>query len=344
MKIPEEPTGNLPMQISEKITDFHENVRRQIEGGSQDYPFQKEWNRLAVEFRGILAESEPILTMSDLDRGVEPSRLNAPKVYMTIDDDDEDMVESPSTKKRRNNTPTQATPRKKPTVTPKSVTQRALLNQIPPFDPYTITNCDRPFAHRFSLDDLRSIIQDAHIGLPGQTDPRAIERVISLSMGSWDQPLGRFMEKSEELCLGMIRSHLNKSFELWHKTPLHNKLHNICEEFVKDKMKVQIQAAERARLLELQKPMTFNKEAVELAYAKGRKKAEQGRQYFRAKDFVEQHMKESSQNLTLDEKITKVIDAKRLGPDEYQKEVEIIGVSSKCQIRCEILALVLTTC
>ena len=337
MKIPEEPTGNLPMQISEKITDFHENVRRQIEGGSQDYPFQKEWNRLAVEFRGILAESAPILIMSDLNRRsnadteAEPGRLNAPKVYMTIDDDDEDMVESPSTKKRRNNTPAQATPRKKTMVTPKSVAQRALLNQIPPFDPSTVTNRDRPFAHRFDLDDLRSIIQDAHIGLPGQTDPRAVERIIKLSMQSWDQPLRKFMDQTEELCLGMIKSHINETFALWQKTPLHNKLHTICEEFVKDRMNVQIQAAERARLLELQKPMTFNKEAVELAYAKGRITAEGGRQHFRAKDYVEQHMKDFSQNLTLKEKIDKVLDAKRLGPDEYQKEVEIIGVSSMCQ-------------
>lgn len=351
MKIPEEPTGNLPMQVSEKITEFHEKIRRQIEGGSQDFPFQKEWNRLAVEFRGSLAESEPILVMSDLyppsnadaraeSRFVSPlparprqspaSRLNTSRVYVIDDEEEEDMAESPSTNKRRH-TSAQSTPRKKPTITPKSVTQRPPpLHQIPAFEPYN-ANCDRPFARRFSLHELRGIIQDAHIGLPGQTDPRAIERIIILSMQSWNQPLHKFMEKTEELCLSMIRAQIDTTFGLWQKTRLYDKLNSICEEFIKNRMKIQNQAAERARLLELQKPMTFNKEAVELAYTKGRTKAEQGRQYFRAKDYVEQQMKDISQNSTLDEKIVKVIEAKRLGPDEYKKEVEIIGVSSMCQ-------------
>ena len=348
MKIPELPTGNLPMKVLEKIIEFDNEIRLQIDGGSQGYAFQKEWHQLAENFRGVLAESQPILMMSDLYRdsnadgeaehrlesplpsgpGQSPaSRLSAPRVYMTIDDDDEDMVQSPSNNKRRHNSLAQVTPRKKPTVTPKSIAQRTPMHQIPAFEPSTGNDNRRPFARRFNLYEVRGIIQDAHIGLPGQTDPRAIERIVQLSIQTWEQPLHHFMAQTEDLCLQMIRSHVDKTFISWQRTRLYDNFHNICEEFVKDNMNAQKQAAERARLLELHKPMTFNKEAVELAYAKGRTKAEQGRQYHRAKYYIEQHMKDSSQNLTLDEKIAKVLEAKRLGPDEFSKEVEIIGVS-----------------
>lgn len=352
MKLPELPTGNLPMKVLEKIIEFDGEIRRQIEGGYQDYSFQKEWNRLAMDFRGVLAESEPILVMSDLFRPSNPdasaehrlesplsirprqspaSRRNAPPVFMTIDDEDEDMVESPSTNKRRHANSANTTPRKKPAIAAKPVAQPPQppipINQIPAFEASTSSDCDRPFARRFSLHELRSIIQDAHIGLPGQTDPRAIDRIIKISMQAWGEPLRKFMGQTEELCLGMIRSHVDTTFALWQKTRLHNMLHIICEAFVKDRMTLQMQAAERARLLELYKPMTFNKEAVESAYAKGRTKALQGRQYYRARDYVEQYMKDSSQNLALDDKIAKVLEANRLGLDEYGKEVEIIGVS-----------------
>lgn len=336
------------MKVLEKIVEFDNEIRRQIDGGSQGYSFQKEWNRLAKEFRETLAESQPILMMSDLyrysnadgeaehrfesplparPRQSPASRPNAPQVYMTIDDDDEDMVESPSTNKRRYNSQAQATPRKKPTITPKSVAQRPPIHKIPAFEPSTGTDGDRPFARRFNLHEVRSIIQDAHIGLPGQTDPRAVDRIIQLSMQNWDQPLREFMSQTEHLCLEMIKSHVDKTFISWHRTRLYDNVHNICEEFVRNKMNAQKQTAERARLLELYKPMTFNEEAVELAYKKGRTKAEAGRQYHRAKDYIEQHMKDSNQNQTLNEKIARVLEAKHLGPDEYSKEVEIIGVS-----------------
>lgn len=365
MKIPELPTGNLPMKILEKILEFDGEIRRQIEGGSQDYSFQKEWNRLAMEFRGVLAESQPILVMSDLhmfsngdadadDRFGTPlpvrphlpptSRPSAPPAYISIDDDDEDMVESPCTKKRRHISGTNTTPRKKTAMVVEPVLRRPPLFQIPAFEETTGTHCDRPFAFRFTLHELRSIIQDAHIGLPGQTDPRAIDRIIKISMQFWDQPLRKFMAQTEDLCMGMIRAHVDKTFAHWQRTRLHDKLHVICEAFVKDRMSVQNQAAERARLLELHKPMTFNNEAVEIAYAKARAKTQKGRQYWRARDYVEQQMKDSSQSLTLDEKINKVLEAKRLGLDEYSKEVEIVGVSSLCQFNGNSYFLVLISC
>jgi hypothetical protein len=338
------------MKILEKILEFDVEINRQIEGGSQEYSFQKEWNRLAMEFRGVLAESQPILVMSDLqlfsngdadagDHFVTPipvrhhtphtSRANATQ-YISIDDED-DMIESPCTKKRRHFPTANSTPRKKPAMVVESVSRKAPLFKVPAFEETSGAYSDRPFARRFSLHELRSIIQDAHIGLPGQTDPRAIDRIIKISMQSWDQPLRKFMTQTEQLCSEMIRAHIDTTFAHWQCTRLHDQIHVICEAFLKDKMSLQYKAAERARLLELHKPMTFNNEAVEAAYAKACAKAQKGRQFWRARDFVESQVKDSGQSLTLDEKIAKVVAAKQLGPDEYGKEVDIMGVSSLCR-------------
>jgi hypothetical protein len=361
--IPELPAGNLPMKVLERILEFEGEVKRQIEGGSQEYSFQKEWNRLAMEFRGVLADSQPVLVMSDLHRfssgdadagdpfvtptparpALHTSRPNAYQTYISLDED-EDMVESPSNKKRRYIPATSSTPRKKTAMTVEPLSRKPPLFQVPAFEETNSTCSDRPVARRFSLHELRSIIQDAHIGLPGQTDPRAIDRIIQISMQSWDQPLRKFMTQTEDLCLDMIRTHIDAIFEHWQRTRLYDEVHIISEAFLKDRMILQRKAAERARLLELHKPMTFNNEAIELAYAKARAKAQKGRQYWRARDCVEQQMKDSSQSgQTIDERIAKVINAKQLGPDEYSKEVEIMGVSYLSRYIRESYFLILTS-
>lgn len=361
-KLPELPTGNLPMKILEKIIEFESEIGRQIEGGSQEHSFQKVWHRRAMEFRGALAESHPNLIMSDLNppsntdadseaRFVSPmpmrprhspaSRQNGPSAIISIDDDDdEEMVSSPSTSKRRHAASAQSTPRKKPTIAAKAMAQRPPIFEIPKFKAPPSTNYNHPFALQISLEEVRTILQDAHIGLPGQHDPRAINRIIRKSMQSWDQLLRKFMAQTEELCLDMIKSHIDTTFALWQKTRLHDKIHIVCEVFVKARMSLQTKAAERARLLELHKPVTFNKEAMEWAYAKGKSRVQQHRQRLRARDAVEQDMKDS--NLSLQERIDKMIESKTLGPDEYAKEIQIMGVSSLSikQINLQILMLI----
>ena len=333
------------MKILEKILEFNNEIGRQFEGGCQDYSFQKEWNKLAVGFRASLVESQPVLVMSSDsclfsngdgdadDRFASPlsvrPRTSAPSIHISSDDD-ENLVESPCNKKRRHAPAPNSTPRKKPALATESQ-----LSQIPMFEETNKNPLNRTFAHKFRLDEIRSIIQDAHIGLPGQTDPRAIDRMIRMSMQSWDVHLHKFMTQTEELCLGMVRAHVDSTFAHWRSTRLFEKFQNICEVFVKERMNLQRQAADRARILELHKPMTFNSEAVELAYTKARAKTQEGRQYFRAKEFVMQHMKDFSQKSTPDEKITKVLADKRLGPDEWRKEVEIMGVSFSFHTKCQ---------
>lgn len=357
-EIPELPTGNLPMKILEKILEFNGEIGRQIEGGFQDYPFQKEWYRLAMEFRGVLAESQPILVMSDLhlsskgdanadDCFATPLAVRPPPpqtTYISIDDEDVMMESSPSNKKQKKrplSTAPHSTPRKKPAMGVEHILERPPIFQIPAFDEQANICSDRPFACRFGLHEIRSIIQDAHIGLPGQTDPRAIDRIIRISMQSWDQPLRKFMTQTEELCMAMIRLHIDITFAHWQRTRLHDKIHMICGAFVKNRMVLQSQAAERARLLELHKPMTFDNEAVEVAYARAREKTQRARQRLRARDYLEHQMKDSNQNLTLAEKINKVIANNSLDPDEYSKEVEIMGVSSLCQFGGKSYLLIL---
>lgn len=348
-KIPEIPSGNLPMKILETILQFNGEIGRQFEGGCQDYPFQKEWHKLATEFRKVLADSEPILSLADSrpsfkrdtdaqddfanrlpDRSHPRSnkRSTPPETICVDDDDDENAMETPSKKQRRRDTVANVVPRMRSTTAAEPIPQTPPLPRTPVFEQTTdkLTN-SRLYARKFYLDELRSIIQDAHIGLPGQTDPRAIERIVHMSMQSWDEPLRKFMSQTEDLCLAMIRLQVDTTFAHWQRTRLYDKLQSICEAFVKSKMHLQRQSAENYLLLELYKPMTFDSEALEDAFAKARAKTQKCREEWRAKVFTRQHMKEFSHTLNLDQKIAKVLTDKRLGPDEYGKEVEIMGVS-----------------
>lgn len=71
--LPEPPTGNLPILIIQCLNDFETNIKRLIDGDistlvNEEVPgrfFWKEWNNLAMKFRGVMAESRPALQMCD---------------------------------------------------------------------------------------------------------------------------------------------------------------------------------------------------------------------------------------------------------------------------------------
>lgn len=70
--LPEPPTGNLPILIIQCLNDFETNVKRLIDGdistlvdGEVLCFFWRDWNKLAMTFRGVMAESRPALVMCD---------------------------------------------------------------------------------------------------------------------------------------------------------------------------------------------------------------------------------------------------------------------------------------
>ena len=317
--IPSLPAGNLPMKVLEKIIAFEVEIKAQVDGGSHHYPFQKNWNQLVAKFRDTLTASRPKL----------PRPQTQPTQYIPIDDSEDGSPESPlSGKKRRQNARMEVSPRKK-LATKQISPDKRKLSDIPVFAQAPMP---QPSARVLTLDDIRNIIQDAQVGLPGQIDPRATARMIRASQDSWDQPLKLLLDETEELCQNMIIEKIGQVFGDWQQTGLYAQILDICNKFLEKHMNQQRQAADRARVLELHKPLAFNSAALKVLCDSARAEIKASRRELRATELVE---KSEAKNLkatnvtNFNEKLAKVTDA-QLGPDPYNKEVELIGVSLSC--------------
>lgn len=105
--LPKPPAGNLVVVIHELITAFCQDLRLHIEGGRPEYPFQKQWRDLAIEFRLELGDSRPRLklaseapNMARLSSSVDAFIDRCDPPVISLDSDDDDMavsIETPCT-------------------------------------------------------------------------------------------------------------------------------------------------------------------------------------------------------------------------------------------------------
>ena len=327
------------MMISNRLRTFSEELVRHIDGGSQELPFPKTWDTLALEFRRMLAESRPTMILGSTSQTSRQAVSTASQDPFTTD------VPATPTPRRRpasaidaiplDSSEEDATPckpavashsgKKRPlTSAPQSLSQkRPRLIDIPQYAG------DKVIGKRFKLPEIRGIIRDAYIGLPGQIGPKATERMSQLSAQHWDRPLKSFLDQTENLCAELISERLNSIFGPWKQTLLFSQAQEFCGIFLQNAMKDQRDAANRALRLELYKPLTYNHEAMDQAREKATVYLQKKRREFRANEFLDEHEagtnKPTSGQVRV-EKALKVTDA-MLGPDPYNQEVNAMGVS-----------------
>ena len=82
-KLPEPPAGNLPATLMRELTTFAHELENHMDGGSHLFPFQKMWMNLALQFRKVMADSQPTLLVRD--KSEPPNRSKAPSVQQTPD-------------------------------------------------------------------------------------------------------------------------------------------------------------------------------------------------------------------------------------------------------------------
>lgn len=309
--LPEPPEGNLPMLILQSLNDLETSFKKIIDGDistliDREVPgsfFWKDWNSLATTFRGVMEESRPVLMMG---HPTDPVGVPTPiqqRYIETIDLDEEhsDMrVASQTGQKRRR------------------------ISDGP-----NTTSSDKRFAARFTLRQLRDIIQEGVPGLPGQIDTRTVDRVINLSLQKWVKPLDQFLRRVEQLCCDMFMKHVNQIFGHWRGTGLYTEVAEICNSFLKDAMDSQRHAARRALQLELQRPMSFNAEGLKIAEEKALRQIEVDRHNYRAALYLNQQGQKNSKGsggLSREDKVARVSDT-QLGSDPYSQEVHLMGVS-----------------
>ena len=250
-----------------------------------------------------------------------------PQVAITIESDqDEAQAESPtqarpSAKKRSLNNGASAacTPQKK----------ARKMADIPQYTPKPAVGRVVGPAKRFSLPEIREIINAAYVGLPGQIDPRVSERMSKISMGHWDGLLTRFLDITRSMCEQLTLERVVESFSSFRQTPLYDAVVHACGVFLNRVMEEQRVAARRSLSRELHKAMTLDEEGMiqagNNALADLRAHRLQNRLTLLVNEQEAQTCKGTSGQARKD-KIAKMT-ADNLDPDPFDQEIVAMAVS-----------------
>ena len=255
-------------------------------------------------------KARPSTSFGEMPGTPTPTRKLAPISIDSDSDKEEPPKISPFSGKRPHPS-TQSTPQK--------VARMSQVSQ-----PKT----DRPGRKRFELDEIRGIRQDHYVGVPGETDPKATERMIRLSMAHWEGPLDQYISSTGSLCQNMIYERVVSVFGHRQNTLFYGELTDICGTFLTKAIDDQFKIAKRILSWELNKPKTLNEVAIEVAKKKAIEYLQDKRRESLAKAWLDQEEERTGKQTSGPsrmEKMSKVTDA-QLGPDPYSLEIKAMGV------------------
>ena len=183
-------------------------------------------------------------------------------------------------------------------------------------------------AKRFSLHGIRDIIEKGYISLPGQVDPRILERMIIQSLTHWDDILENFLASTNLLCEVLVYDCFSEAFAPQRQTHLYGVVTDLCGSFLNEVMDQQKVAAQRALQNERYKPTTYNEEALERARKAALEDLQQKRRTNRAVKELQKQEEASGKQATgpaRTDKLTKIGDS--LSPDPFTQEIRAMSVS-----------------
>ena len=333
-ELPEPLEGNLPTRIYCELLKLESELEKHFDGGSQDCSFQREWHNLSLDLRKLLSGSYPLVTVAAIQSPRREARsstsfseaLRTPssaknQAPISIDSDSDaerPLKTSPSSRQRV------AQKRAHPSAhsTPQKV---ARTSEVPRFE------TSKRGRKQFELDEIRRIHQDHYVGLPGETDPKATEKMIQLSMAHWDNSIDQYVRHTGELVQNMIYERVLNVFGHRQNTQFYSELMDICGDFLTKATDDQLKTANRILSWQLKKPKTLNEAAIEVAKEKAVDILQKKRRDHLAKAWLdieeEKTGKQTSGPARLD-KMAKVTDA-QLGPDPYSLEIRAMGVSQR---------------
>ena len=236
-------------------------------------------------------------------------------------DSEENLKVSPASRKcmgqkrpHASHTSAQSTPQK---------LARTRMSDIPRF------KTDKIGRKQFELDEIRGIREDHYVGLPGETDPKATERMIQLSMAHWEDPVIQYINRTGQMCQSMIYERVLSVFGHRQNTQFFSELTDICNAFLTNAIDDQLKIAKQILSWELKKPKTLNEVAIEVAKDKAIEYLQKKRRECLVRAWLDQEEERTGKQTTgparLD-KIAKVTDA-QIGPDPYSLEIKAMGVS-----------------
>lgn len=189
-------------------------------------------------------------------------------------------------------------------------------------------NEDVAYSKSFRLPEIRNILQDAHIGLPNQIDPKATQNMIRQGVKVWEIPTQTFLDSTIALCRGTIFEELYNVFIEWRNTLFHHRIEEICGVFLEQAMTEQRENVARMLRNEIQRPMTLNVEAITTASEKALLVLQERRREYRAAQFLDQQdagMDRTPSRQSKSDQLAKISDA-QLGSDPWSQEILAISV------------------
>ena len=329
--LPEPLDGNLAAIVMGELLKFEGKVQGNIDGGREDNTFQKRWHYLALEFRKVMADSRPVLMLPTPAAPRQSSR-DTPSCEMTgtptpgsgrgnipvfnVDSDSEvDHKSSPFqlSGRKRSHPSTQSTPCKYSRNVPKRIHGYSVMSR------------------RFSLSEVRDIIHDAYTGIPEQTAPKAIEKMIKLSLEHWHEPVEHFLGQIRQSCQAMVFEQVLEVFGHRQQTKYYEQILGICEAFFEEALVYQHQVAKDILGWELSKPNTLNSEAMKIARDKAFALLQARRCEVRANAYLDEQEAKSGKTSTGQARVDKLsklmTDDGKLPPDLYNQEIVAMSVS-----------------
>ena len=333
-ELPEPLDGNLPARLYGELLKFEFELTRHFDG-VQDCPFQREWHNLSLDFRRMMADSYPLVTIkTDLTPRREArssstlgEMLGTPttvrnQALISIDSDSDTTMPvktSPSSRQRmsqkRAHPSNHSTPQKVARTSEAPRSERSKSGR----------KC-------FELDEIRGIHQDRYVGLPGETEPKATEKMIQLSMAHWEEPLSQYIQRTGSLCQNMIYERVISVFGHHQNTQFYSELMDICGSFLTDAIDDQLKIAKQILKWEHKKPITLNEVAMEVEKEKAIGYLQNKRRESLVKAWLDKEEERTGKQTTgaaRTDKMAKVTDA-QLGPDAYSLEIKAMGVSQDC--------------
>ena len=299
--------------IVERILQFENVIKTHIDGGDPQYPLKRDLHQVITKFRTVLEESRPVID-EPCEGEIMVDRTAASKgTPLKRKANVGDHPETPTKK-----------PRKKATIVLDSES-----DELPPAQLYNGRHrnarktANSPYATRFTVPQIRDIVQGGSICLPNQTDPKVLERMIKLSLKNWETPLEHFFDRTKRLIEQMFTAEIRKSFGNWSSTQLHTRVVEVCSAFLDEAMASERESAKRALQLELRSPTAYDLASLNAAVENARAEFKAARRAYLTEALIENQRTNSGSPT----KPGKPISEDQLGSDPSAKEYDLLAVS-----------------
>ncbi|PLB55520.1 Dynamin family protein [Aspergillus steynii IBT 23096] len=242
--LPDPPSANVQYILCRNINQFKERITAHFDGGSSQYPLQKRWGHMALDFQRALMKTRPtVQLLSQSDRVLERDG-----------DSDCEMTSVQVPMKRKapaTNGFTRSAPHSPRDVKP-SVESQPSGYHFPEFEKF-----DKPL-QTFTWEGIREINEESYrAGIPDQADPKAIEIMRQKSVIHWIDPMNVFIQSTHRLVGDMILDQLAEVFSQYYQTSLYKELVYIIDNFLKELKEEHERHAKENYNIEYNKPFTM---------------------------------------------------------------------------------------